>query len=368
VKRNLSLRNTGGEFSLTGTYLGEWEGDKRSGRGVQIFRSGEKYDGEWADGKRTGVGIMYRCIVPGVFEKTYEGGWLEGRWEGSGVVEDAVGRYEGEFSGGVRHGRGVQRYAADGSKYDGEWARGVRQGAGRLTMANGDVYSGAWAGGLKEGPGQLVFAARRQVYTGEWREGNPVAGELQGLTQMDLVAGDPAALLASATPAARADGLPLPRLALATPSLVLQRATRAIRLARAAQAAAADGDTTTLPDDLGTLEGNTELGEEEIGQLREAFAVVDPTGQGMFVIDAFSVRALLAALGIAGDEEDVALLMRQMVAAQLEADAALWAGRGGATTAARELAAEQLRPSDSPSRCTEVSFEAFASVLAGLRA
>jgi hypothetical protein len=70
VKRNLSLRNTGGEFSLTGTYLGEWEGDKRSGRGVQIFRSGEKYDGEWADGKRTGVGIMYRCIAPGVFEKT----------------------------------------------------------------------------------------------------------------------------------------------------------------------------------------------------------------------------------------------------------------------------------------------------------
>lgn len=54
---------------------------------------------------------------------------------GSGV------RYIGQFSNGLRHGKGKQVWE-DYSLYEGYWMEDRANGRGRLIHANGDVYEG----------------------------------------------------------------------------------------------------------------------------------------------------------------------------------------------------------------------------------
>ena len=35
-------------------YEGQWDGDKRNGKGTKHFANGDKYEGEWVDGQMTG--------------------------------------------------------------------------------------------------------------------------------------------------------------------------------------------------------------------------------------------------------------------------------------------------------------------------
>ena len=46
----------GHEFPYTAGsfYVGEWQGDKKSGFGTQTWTSGDKYEGEWSEGKQQG--------------------------------------------------------------------------------------------------------------------------------------------------------------------------------------------------------------------------------------------------------------------------------------------------------------------------
>lgn len=52
-------------------------------------------------------------------------------------------KYEGEWAGSQRYGRGCQIWP-DGSRYDGYWLDDKANGYGRLIHANGDMYKGQW--------------------------------------------------------------------------------------------------------------------------------------------------------------------------------------------------------------------------------
>lgn len=51
--------------------------------------------------------------------------------------------YDGEWRGGMRHGRGTIVWS-DGAKYEGEWAFNAATGQGKFTHTEGDVYEGHW--------------------------------------------------------------------------------------------------------------------------------------------------------------------------------------------------------------------------------
>ena len=65
--------------------------------------------------------------------------------------------YDGEFKGGVRHGRGTLQQG-DGSSYAGDWYEGQRHGHGKEVYGTGDVYAGSWRQGVRHGRGMLTCA------------------------------------------------------------------------------------------------------------------------------------------------------------------------------------------------------------------
>jgi hypothetical protein len=99
-------------------YVGEWQDDKRHGRGSDTFASGHRYTGEFQDGQRHGQGTY---TFPN--GESYVGEWREGKRHGSGtnIFPDGE-RYVGEWRQGERHGLGVA-YRPDGSVLrSGRWA------------------------------------------------------------------------------------------------------------------------------------------------------------------------------------------------------------------------------------------------------
>ena len=104
----------GHEFPYTAGsfYVGEWQGDKKSGFGTQTWTSGDKYEGEWSDGKQQGKGSFWKK-ENGRLRKRYAGDWVGGQRTGLGVLVYKNGdKYEGEWARNERHGSGNMSYAA----------------------------------------------------------------------------------------------------------------------------------------------------------------------------------------------------------------------------------------------------------------
>ena len=153
------------EGTSTENYMGQWQGDKRSGRGVVRCANGDVYVGEWAAGERSGSGACaFGC------GDLYEGEWAEDRMHGTGALLQISGQlFTGNFRSGRPHGAGRCHYA-DGSIYEGEFSEGVRHGAGRLVLPSGAVYVGEWERDAREGRGTMT-AADGTVYSGRWHDG-----------------------------------------------------------------------------------------------------------------------------------------------------------------------------------------------------
>ncbi|CAK0869166.1 unnamed protein product [Prorocentrum cordatum] len=144
-------------------YDGAWEDGQKHGFGCQVWPSGNRFEGQWKCGKMSGRGTMV-WVDGGVVEK-FVGYWEDGHphgegtqtWcapEGSGALSSRAGvlpaqqmlnRYEGQWSNGLRNGKGLFCYA-NGARYAGEWADNVKQGTGRYTHEDGRVYAGPFAG------------------------------------------------------------------------------------------------------------------------------------------------------------------------------------------------------------------------------
>ena len=122
-----------------GTYIGPYIDNKKVGKGIYIYNSGEKYEGEYVNNLREGRGIYY-----------YKEGY----------------RYDGEWKNDKKHGRGIL-YFPNGEVYEGEFEEGEFHGLGIFHYYNGDIFIGSFRNNLREGYG-IKFTHDNSVIFGKY--------------------------------------------------------------------------------------------------------------------------------------------------------------------------------------------------------
>lgn len=100
----------------SGIYIGEYEGEQRTGKGSMYFVDKSVYHGTWKKDKRHGEGTYY-----GINREKYSGGWNYDKREGKGEM-----------------------IFENGDHYDGEWYMDRMEGKGIYVSSEGDVREGAW--------------------------------------------------------------------------------------------------------------------------------------------------------------------------------------------------------------------------------
>merc|ERR1712072_81719 len=92
----------------------------------------------------------------------YDGGWKDKAAEGYGVMKWQNGdRYEGDWVGGLREGKGKYVAKRAGGKYEGEYKNDLKHGKGKYTWSNGDWYEGT---GVKDrDTGRAATHGRRKT-------------------------------------------------------------------------------------------------------------------------------------------------------------------------------------------------------------
>ena len=73
-------------------------------------------------------------------------------------------RYEGDWTGGLRQGKGKYTCKTSGGKYEGEYKGDKKEGEGRYDWSNGDWYEGSWKAGLRHGKGLYVWKEKNEKY------------------------------------------------------------------------------------------------------------------------------------------------------------------------------------------------------------
>lgn len=77
--------------------------------------------------------------------------------------------YDGEWVGGVRHGRGTM-IKPDGSIYEGQFEFGSVHGFASYTLSQGAKYEGQWRAGKQDGIGKEV-STEGAIYEGQFKDG-----------------------------------------------------------------------------------------------------------------------------------------------------------------------------------------------------
>lgn len=120
----------------------------------------DSYEGEFSGGMRHGQGT-YVFGNPDANNAKYTGSF-------AGVDVAEVTEEENKkagYHGGLPHGEGTFNYP-DGSSYIGLFSQGKKHGQGVYTYANGDVYCGEFANDLKHGNGIYTCKSNMsQVYS-----------------------------------------------------------------------------------------------------------------------------------------------------------------------------------------------------------
>ncbi len=178
-------------FADGAIYRGAMRGSSYHGKGEYVSKS-FKYDGEFSDGIKQGRGTY-------VWENgdRYEGTFATDRADGRGKYQFANGdTYEGEVKAGVIIGRGTY-VAKNGDVFEGSFTNGKPHGVGVYRFATGDRYEGEMDQGRLQGRGRYVnkngdrieapFAdgkpQGRGIYhfsNGDRYEGEITGGELSG--------------------------------------------------------------------------------------------------------------------------------------------------------------------------------------------
>ena len=115
-------------------YTGEWKNDLRNGKGVETWKSGNRFVGDFINDKREGYGIYY-FSNGGI----YDGNWKNGKKEGFGIEYYTDGdRYEGKWKNGKRNGQGVYFYK-NGDREMGNYYNGDTIGKAVLIKVNNEV-------------------------------------------------------------------------------------------------------------------------------------------------------------------------------------------------------------------------------------
>lgn len=145
-----------GTYATASKYLGQWDNNKKHGKGTQTWASGDKYVGEWADGKPSGFGTYWKKSKKGLL-KQYAGQFQAGHPHGRGVYYyDDGSVFDGQWRAGLRHGVGIMTFE-DGAVYEGDWFNDKQHGFGVFDAANGDHFEGHFVEDKREGEGVLFF-------------------------------------------------------------------------------------------------------------------------------------------------------------------------------------------------------------------
>lgn len=131
----------------------------------------------WASPSLLGIpisGFLDKFVQGHFFTK--QGRLEDGSPDGEGIVRWPDGSwYQGEFQGGLRHGRGLYVSAEDGRRpYGGQWKHGKRDGSGQTACDSDGAldYTGDWINGQPHGYGTGKWPDGSQ-YTGLWMDGKP---------------------------------------------------------------------------------------------------------------------------------------------------------------------------------------------------
>ena len=178
-------------------YSGEFQDDRRSGKGVYTFREGHRYSGEMRIGRPNGQGIEYGAN--GTIIRS--GQWAEGVLAQSFVID--TNRFpfnaltqtaQPSTAERVQLAAAAQSqlppcpsspssnwkncfggtYFAIGYKYVGEWMDGKPNGEGAYTFPNGNGYVGEFRDGMFHGQGIEYFSSGTLRNSGLWSNGNLV--------------------------------------------------------------------------------------------------------------------------------------------------------------------------------------------------
>lgn len=149
-------------FSTKAVYNGEWAGNDRHGRGIQVWPDGTRYDGEWLADCAHGRG----CFRFGRGDE-YIGEWRQNAANGLGVYRREGIVYMGQFVDDDLLGWGVEKFA-DGASFAGELTHGQKQGGGVYVFANGSKYIGQWSGNHLDGFG-IYEGGDGCRFEGSWR-------------------------------------------------------------------------------------------------------------------------------------------------------------------------------------------------------
>ena len=142
------------------SYSGSWLHGKMHGPGVLTWADGRVYRGQLRQNQKHGEG---RLEVSGPQGTTvFDGMWKNDRFEGRGKIFHHNGDYyEGMLKEGRPHGQGIFKQGkfmgSGASVYNGEWSGGLRHGYGVSDdIISGEKYMGMWMNDMKNGPGCVV--------------------------------------------------------------------------------------------------------------------------------------------------------------------------------------------------------------------
>ncbi len=195
-------------------YTGEWQRDRKHGRGCMKYASGNVYEGTWVDDTKQGQGTMSWICE----RERYRGEWCRGKPNGKGVMvwygnnttkremgfgdkdTTAVDGSEGNAQSDTEDG-GVTAAAAGGAdedgesqplqyslcnRYEGDFVDGERDGQGVFYYSTGAMYAGDFMRGAKHGHGVFTFEDGT-VRECDWSNDRPVLldGTARGLLKPD---------------------------------------------------------------------------------------------------------------------------------------------------------------------------------------
>ena len=150
-------------------YFGEYMVDKLipHGRGILIYKNGDRYYGNFENGEKSKKGIYY-------FQKEgvkYKGEWKSNKMDGYGVYHYANGTvYEGYFKDNKRNGFGIIT-TSNGDVYQAFFENGNISEFGTIIYKDGRKYHGFMQDYKKNGSG-ILFFPNGDKYKGLFKEDN----------------------------------------------------------------------------------------------------------------------------------------------------------------------------------------------------
>jgi len=147
-----------------GVYEGDFKDEKMNGKGKLTYSDGRVYDGDWKDDKRNGKGKDTWSDG-----RVYDGDWKDHKRNGKGKHTWSDGAvYDGDYKDDKRNGKGKYTWS-DGGVYEGDYKDDQRNGKGKETYPDGGVYEGDYKDDKRNGKGKYTWPDGR-VYEGDWKD------------------------------------------------------------------------------------------------------------------------------------------------------------------------------------------------------